>query len=135
MEKKPLAFCMAGVFLCFSLSLVQADDEGGETAYRFDPSTQTSRALEQKNTWAGYKLYQANCKSCHSAGNSRGARFLDAEARTMQGWNKVFFKKNVRCARDGAWAGLSGDELLLINDYLYSKAYDAWDPRSNKSCG
>ncbi|OGQ87258.1 MAG: hypothetical protein A2512_12775 [Deltaproteobacteria bacterium RIFOXYD12_FULL_56_24] len=114
---------------------VFAKDEGGETTYRFDPATQSSRALEYKNTMAGYKLYRSNCKSCHFRGNDKGAKFLDTEARTMRGWNMVFYKKNVRCAKDGLWAKLSPEDLLLINDYLYSKAYDTWDPRSNKSCG
>lgn len=116
-----------------ALLLFAAQAGAGETVYRFDPATQSSRALEQKNTWSGFKLYQSGCKSCHASG--KGARFLDADARTMQGWNRVFYRKNVTCARDGSWAGFSGEDLQLINDYLYSKAYDSWDPRSSKSCG
>ncbi|MFA7383054.1 MAG: hypothetical protein WC001_06355 [Desulfurivibrionaceae bacterium] len=136
MGKKIAVIAGLAAFLALvSQAGVFAKDEGGETAYRFDPITQSSRALEFKNTMAGYKLYQSNCKSCHFRGNDKGANFLDTESRTMRGWNILFYKKNVRCAHDGSWAKLSPDELLVINDYLYSKAYDTWDPRSNKSCG
>ncbi len=134
-EKIAVIVVMAAFLATLSHSRVFADDEGGETAYRFDPATQTSRALEYKNTWAGYKLYQSNCKSCHFRGNDKGARFLDTDSRTMRGWNTLFYKKNVQCAKDGSWAKLSPEELMDVNDYLYSKAYDTWDPRSNKSCG
>ncbi len=126
---------MAAILVSLSQARVFADDEGGETAYRFDPATQTSRALEFKNTFDGYKLYKSNCKSCHFRGNERGARYMNEDSRTMMGWNAVFYRKNVRCAKDGSWAKLSPEELMYINDYLYSKAYDTWDPRSNKSCG
>ncbi|MHB8150706.1 MAG: hypothetical protein ACYDIB_11130 [Desulfobulbia bacterium] len=125
---------MATMAACLVL-LSQGVAFAGETTYRFDPVTQSSRAMEFKNTWDGYKLYQSNCKSCHFRGNDKGARFLDTDSRTMRGWNTVFYKKNVQCAKDGSWAKLSQAELLAINDYLYSKAYDTWDPRSNKSCG
>lgn len=136
--KKKIAVIVVMVAALVSLSSagrVFAADGNGETAYRFDPATQTSRALEFKNTWDGYKLYVSNCKSCHFRGNDKGARFLDTDSRTMRGWNNVFYKKNVRCAEDGSWAKLSPEDLLDINDFLYSKAYDSWDPRSNKSCG
>lgn len=125
---------MAACLALLSQGRVLAED-GGETAYRFDPATQSSRALEFKNLWAGYKLYQSNCKSCHFRGNDKGAQFLDADSRTMRGWNALFYKKNVRCAKDGSWAKLSPVELMYVNDYLYSKAYDTWDPNTAKSCG
>jgi cytochrome c len=136
MKKKiAVIVAMAAFLASLSQSKVFANDEGGETRYRFDPATQTSRALEFKNTYDGYRLYKSNCKSCHFRGNERGARYMNEDSRTMKGWNTLFFKKNVRCARDGSWAKLSPEELMDINDYLYSTAYDTWDPRSNKSCG
>ncbi|MDG4476323.1 hypothetical protein [Thiovibrio frasassiensis] len=132
MGKKIAVVAVVAVFLALlSQGLVFA----GETTYRFDPQSQSSRAMEYKNTWAGYKLYQSSCKSCHYRGNDKGASFLETDSRTMQGWNKVFYKKNVPCAKDGSWAKLSPEDLVVINDYLYTKAYDTWDPRSNKSCG
>ena len=133
-RKIAVIFVMSAFLSLLSQGLVLAED-GGETAYRFDPATQSSRALEFKNLWAGYNLFKSNCKGCHFRGNDKGARFLDTDSRTMRAWNSVFYKKNVRCAKDGSWAKLSPQDLLYVNDYLYSKAYDTWDPRSNKSCG
>lgn len=133
-EKIAVIVVMAAFMALLPQRLVLAED-GGETAYRFNPATQSSRALEFKNLWAGYKLYQSNCKSCHFRGNDKGAKFLDTDSRTMRGWNALFYKKNVRCAKDGSWATLSPEELMYVNDYLYSKAYDTWDPNTAKSCG
>ncbi|MBU4118372.1 MAG: hypothetical protein KJ555_06410 [Proteobacteria bacterium] len=131
MKKRIACIVVAGVFAALlSQGLVFA----GETTYRFDPVTQTSRAMEFKNTYGGHKLFQSNCKSCHFRENNKGARFLDTDSRTMRGWNNVFYKKNVACAKDGSWTKLSKEDLLFINDYLYNAAYDTWDPRSNKSC-
>jgi cytochrome c5 len=134
-KKMAVIVAMAAFLVPLSQSGVFANDAGGETKYRFDPATQTSRALEFKNTFDGYKLYKSNCKSCHFRGNEQGARYMNEDSRTMKGWNTLFFKKNVQCAKDGSWAKLSPEELTEINDYLYSTAYDTWDPRSNKSCG
>jgi len=134
-EKLAVIIVIAAVLGLLPQARVFADDEGGETAYRFDPATKTSRALEFKNTFDGYKLYKSNCKSCHFRGNDRGARYMNEDSRTMMGWNVLFYRKNVRCAKDGSWAKLSAEELMYINDYLYSKAYDTWDPRTAKSCG
>ncbi|MGV1099646.1 hypothetical protein ACUUL3_09610 [Thiovibrio sp. JS02] len=107
----------------------------GETVYRFDPVTQSSRALVFGNLWAGYQAYRENCKSCHFRGNDQGAVFLNEDSRTMRGWNNIFFKRNVRCAKDGSWDSLSEEDLRKVNDYLYSKAYDTWNPNSATSCG
>lgn len=101
MKKKTAV--IVGIMLMLSQGLVFA----GETTYRFDPSTQTSRAMEFGNTWEGYKLFQSNCKSCHFRGNDKGAQFLDTDSLTMRGWNMVFYKKYPRCAKDGSWAKLS----------------------------
>jgi len=136
MKKKiAVIVVMAAVLGLLSQVGVFANDEGGEMAFRFDPATMSSRALEYKNTLAGYKLFRSNCKSCHHRGNDKGAQFLETDSRTMRGWNVVFFKKNVRCAKDGSWAKLSSEELTYVNDYLYSKAYDTWDPNTARSCG
>ncbi|MCX5864753.1 MAG: hypothetical protein NTW42_06740 [Deltaproteobacteria bacterium] len=135
MKEKIAVVVMAAAFLVLlSQGLVLAED-GGEAAYRFDPFIQSSRALEYKNLWAGYNLFKGNCKSCHFRGNDKGAQFLSTDSRTMRGWNALFYKKNVRCAREGSWAKLSPEDLLVINDYLYSNAYDTWDPNTSKSCG
>ena len=135
MKEKIAVIVMAAAFLALlSQGLVFAED-GGEAAYRFDPIIQSSRALEYKNLWAGYNRFKSSCKSCHFRGNDKGAQFLSTDSRTMRGWNALFYKKNVRCAREGSWAKLSPEDLLVINDYLYSNAYDTWDPNTSKSCG
>ncbi|MFA7348172.1 MAG: hypothetical protein WCZ86_10455 [Desulfurivibrionaceae bacterium] len=134
-EKIAVIVVMVASLALLSHAHVFAKDQNGETVYRFDPATQTSRAMEFKNTFDGHKLFKSNCKSCHYRGNDKGARYMNEDARTMRGWNVVFFRKNVRCAKDGAWAKLSAEELTNLNDYLYSVAYDTWDPRSNRSCG
>jgi mono/diheme cytochrome c family protein len=134
-NKIAVGVVMAAVLGFLSQGSAFANDEGGEMAFRFDPATMSSRALEYKNTLAGYKLFRSNCKSCHYRGNDKGAQFLDTDSRTMRGWNAVFFKKNVRCAKDGTWAKLSSEELTYVNDYLYSKAYDTWDANTARSCG
>jgi mono/diheme cytochrome c family protein len=123
------------VMVAYLILLSHAHVFAGETVYRFDPATQTSRAMEFKNTFDGHKLYKSNCKSCHYRGNDKGAQYMNEDSRTMRGWNIVFFRKNVRCAQEGAWAKLSAEELTYVNDYLYSTAYDTWDPRTARSCG
>ena len=132
MKKRVVVFMVAGALLLLRPS---APASAGETVYRFDPVTQSSRALVFANVWSGYKSYKANCKSCHRRGNDQGASFLTEDSRTMRGWNNVFFKKSVRCAKNGSWDGLSQEELRNINDYLYSKAYDTWNPNNARSCG
>jgi hypothetical protein len=46
----------------------------------------------------------------------------------MRAWNRIFYEKYPKCAKDGAWAGLSQDDLVKLNDYLYSNASDADNP-------
>ncbi len=94
---------------------------------RFDSQTQASRDLEFKNIRAGYEIFRNFCKSCHNR-KSESASFLHAESRTMKGWNKVFERKWVKCAREGFWQKLTNDDLLKVNDYLYYYAYDSYDP-------
>lgn len=130
--KRIAATLMAGALIAL---LPPLSASAGETVYRFDPATQTSRAMVFKNLWAGYNTFRNSCKSCHYRGNDKGAKFLYEDSRTMRGWNKVFYKKNVKCAKAGDWDSLSQEELVALNDYLYSKAYDTWNPNDAKSCG
>ena len=107
----------------------------GETQYRFDPVTQKSRALVFKNTWAGYKIFSQNCKSCHTRTNDQGAPFLHTESKSMQAWNRVFLEKYPDCAEQGQWEVLSEQQMVQLNDYLYEKARDTYNPYDAKSCG
>jgi len=97
---------------------------------RYDPTTMTLRQLTFGNLRAGYKIFRESCKNCHHRGNSEGARFLHTESKTMRGWNRVFYEHRPRCFQDGKWRGLSGADLLKLNDYLFSSAFDA----QNVSC-
>ena len=107
----------------------------GETAYRFDPVTQKSRALVFKNTWAGYKIFRNNCKSCHSLTNDKNAPFLHTESKVMRAWNRVFLEKSPACVKPGQWDVLSKEQMVQLNDYLYEKARDTYNPNDAKSCG
>lgn len=107
----------------------------GETAYRFDPITQKSRALTFPRTWAGYKVFTESCKSCHFTGNDKGASFLHTESKNIRGWKRVFLTKYPKCAEEGRWAKLSQEDLLVLHDYLHVKARDTYDPYDAKTCG
>ncbi len=133
---KPL---LAGFIIGTLLLVIPAQQASaatdGETVYRFAPITQTSRPLVYKNLRAGYLLYKQNCKSCHFRGNGKGATYFHESSKTMRSWNRVLFKQKVSCAKSGEWKKLNTEQLAQVNDYLYSKAYDAWDPNTALSCG
>jgi hypothetical protein len=108
---------------------------------RFDERTQMCRMIAQgkldweSEAWGlGGKKFQEVCKSCHSRNNDKGAEFLHAESYTSEGWNSVFAKRRVQCARDGSWDSLSEEEIQVINDYLYRNAAWSYDPNSSDSC-
>jgi hypothetical protein len=102
---------------------------------RFDEGSQTCRVLTDPIKYQGYKVFRNSCKTCHYRGNDKGATFLYTESKSMAGWNKVFSKKYPACARDGSWDSISEDDLLALNDFLFAKAYDAYDPNDAQDCG
>lgn len=105
---------------------------------RLDKATGMCRELNFHNSgWVseGHNIFKNSCKNCHSHNNDKGARFLYAESRTMEGWNKVFCEKNVKCAKDGSWGNLSTEQLLQVNDYLYWNAYGTYDANTAERCG
>lgn len=109
-----------------------------EVTKRLDKTTEMCRELTFYNSgWVseGRDIFQNNCKSCHSRNSGKGARFLYAESFTMEGWNQVFYRKYVQCARDGSWEKLSREQLLLVNDYLYWNAFGTYDANSAERCG
>lgn len=106
-----------------------------DTSYRFDPLTQTSRELLYKNITTGFEVFRDSCKSCHFRGNGRGASFLHTESKSMRAWNRVFYERYPECAKNGSWDKLDREDLAALNDYLYSKAADTYDPYNAKSCG
>lgn len=127
------------IALVFITALLAGINSGtavaGETAYRFDPITQKSRALTFPRTWAGYKVFTESCKDCHFIGNDKGATFLHTESKNIRGWKRVFLTKYPECAKDGAWDKLDQEDLLVLKDYLHTTARDTYDPYDAKSCG
>ncbi|MFZ5760081.1 MAG: hypothetical protein ACOY32_10705 [Thermodesulfobacteriota bacterium] len=125
------------VVLAAVMMLTWTENGLAKPAKRFDEGTQTCRIFDTNSLWwgKGAKLFQQSCKSCHVRGNDKGAPFLYAESKSPKGWNRVFFKKYPACAQDGSWAGLSPDDLLLVNDYLYRNGANTYDPNSAADCG
>lgn len=103
---------------------------------RYDATTQTCRVLSDgplekaSHPWGeGGKLFKSTCKSCHFRNNDQGAPFLWVESRTPAGWNLIFTNRSPKCAKTGAWDGLSLEQQMKINDYLYRWAANSQDPR------
>lgn len=137
MSKKIIAVC-AVVFL----TMVFASALQARPGKRYDERTKMCRIInEGKLGWEsepwglGNKKFQEVCKSCHSRDNDKGAPFLHAKSFVSEGWNRVFAKRRVKCAKDGSWAGLTEEELQIINDYLYRNAAWTYDPYGKESCG
>jgi len=109
---------------------------------RFDEKTQMCRLISEgllnweSEPWGrGGKKFQEVCKSCHHRGNDKGAIFLHAESKMSNGWNRVFAKRRVQCAKDGSWDGLAEEDIQFVNDYLYRNAAWTYDPNTANSCG
>lgn len=108
------------------------------TSKRFDMGSGMCRELDFNNSgWVseGRALFQNNCKSCHRRGNDKGARFLETESTTSEGWNRVFYRRDAKCAKDGSWASLTKEQLLKLNDYLYWNGYGTYDANTAERCG
>lgn len=106
---------------------------------RYDAATQTCRVLDdgplewESRPWGeGGKLFQNNCKSCHSRNNDKGAPFLWVESKNSEGWNRIFATRSPKCAKQGAWDRLTLEQQLKLNDYLYRWAANSQD--RNDSC-
>jgi len=105
---------------------------------RLDERTQVCRILDFYNSgWVseGSKIFEESCKKCHYQGNDKGAPFLYSESKSMKGWNRVFFERYPRCAKNGEWASLSEEQIQKLNDYLYRNAANTYDPNDAADCG
>jgi len=105
---------------------------------RFDERTQSCRILNFYNSgWVseGSKIFKASCQSCHVKGNDQGSPFLHSESKSMKAWNRVFTERYPQCAKSGAWAKLSEDDLQKLNDFLFRNAANTYDPNSAADCG
>lgn len=93
---------------------------------RYDEKTGSCRVLDtgplewESLPWGqGGKAFKQVCKSCHTRGNDKGARYLQEESKSSNGWNRIFATMRTKCAKDGSWSSLSDEQLLMVNDYLY----------------
>jgi cytochrome c5 len=119
--------------LVFGLTSAQASP-----GKRFDERTQSCRVLDFYNSgWVspGRKIFKASCQSCHFPGSDKGAPFLYSESKSMKAWNRVFTERYPQCAKTGAWAKLSDDDLEKVNDYLYHNAANTYDANTAADCG
>jgi hypothetical protein len=39
------------------------------------------------------------------------------------------------CSQNGSWSGLSQEEILKLNDFLYRNAWGTYSPNDAESCG
>ena len=109
---------------------------------RLDERTQMCRLLTEgrldweSEPWGrGGQKFQEVCKSCHTRDNDKGAPFLYAESKGSKGWNTVFAKRRVSCAKDGSWGVLSEEDIQFVNDYLFRNGAWTYDPYDADSCG
>lgn len=124
--------------LATMVSFGLAPDSQATPKKRLDEATQVCRILTFQNSgWVseGSKIFAASCKGCHNRENDQGAPFLYSESKTMKGWNRVFFEQYPQCAKEGYWAGLSKDDLVKLNDYLFRNAANTYDPNDADDCG
>ncbi|OGR00675.1 MAG: hypothetical protein A2505_00890 [Deltaproteobacteria bacterium RIFOXYD12_FULL_55_16] len=105
---------------------------------RYDAASQTCRVLdygplewESRSYGEGGKLFKNICKGCHSRDNDKGAPFLWTESKTSEGWDRIFATRAPKCAQNGAWDGMTPEQLRRLNDYLYRWAADSQDLNNN----
>ena len=117
------------------LMVMVAAGVSARPAKRLDPATQTCRVFTPTTIEEGRQLFQSVCKSCHSRDNTAGAPFVHSESKISRAWNRVFEQRYPACAKTGAWAALSDEQLMRVNDFLFMNSADSYDPNSGKDCG
>ena len=124
-----------GVVVC-SVFVFSVGSATASPTKRFDPTTNTCRIFNFDTNWwgTGSKIFKQNCKSCHFHGNDQGAPFLHSESKSPRAWNRVFYKKYPKCAKDGSW-NLNIQEQLVLNDFLYKYGADTYDANDAEDCG
>ena len=137
MENRYLLVAVIVLFAGITASVLHA-----RPSKRLDERTQMCRILDQGELdWEsepggkGGQKFQEVCKSCHTRNNDKGATFLHAGSKMSKGWNRVFAKRRVQCAKDGSWGALSEEDLQFVNDYLFRNAAWTYDPYDADSCG
>lgn len=135
--KKLLVFIVVIFVAALMASMIQA-----RPTKRLDERTQMCRFIAEgqldweSEPWGrGGQKFKEVCQGCHFKGNDKGVPFLHAQSKMSEGWNRVFAKRRVGCAKNGSWNGLSEEDIQFINDYLYRNAAWSYDPNSADSCG
>jgi len=131
---KTKLYLIFGVLVLFSGN---ANFSFAATAKRLDMGTGMCRELNFNNSgWVseGHVIFKNSCKSCHRRGNDKKARFLETESTTSEGWNRFFYKKYSKCAKDGSWGMLTTEQILKLNDFLYWNAYGTYEANAER-CG
>ncbi len=127
--------CITLAILLVAITALQAQ---ARPQIRFDKASETCRTIGdgplewESRAWGeGGKQFKQVCQSCHSRSNDKGAPFLWSESKTSRGWNRVFYKKSAKCAKDGSWDVLSQEQKRMVNDYLYRWAANSQDLNDN----
>jgi len=113
----------------FAFSTINAEESTW-----YSPGSLSNRPMEYKNLRQGYLLFRSNCKTCHTRDNDKDAPFLCSDSKTMKGWNRVFARENAAAEKQGCLKDLSKEELMDLNDYLYTHAIDAKNPHDDLEC-
>ena len=89
--------------------------------------TTSALAIDGGNPRKGKYLFKKNCKTCHAEGAE--AADLTPLSKTMSQWDRAFSKKKLgpKCLE-----GLSEQEILDINQFLFDHAADSAQP---ETCG
>jgi len=113
--------------LFFGLTMFRgAQAEEDQTCY---PSGRSLFVIHRAdNHQSGYDAFHKFCKSCHNHGEDSKGRFLTMESKSREGWEKVFTKRKVDCAKDGAWDSLTELQMWNLRDYLFTQAWGLEDP-------
>ena len=130
MNTKMMILFSAVFSVLLGLSFVNA---GQDSLY--EPGSASGREPTFKNIRSGYTLFRENCKTCHYRNNDAGASFLCPDSKTMKGWNRVFTGGNSKVEEKGCLKGLSKEQQMDLNDFLYTHASDARNPHDDLECG
>jgi hypothetical protein len=123
------------LFTCAIIVLFLISEASSSPRKRLDEASKVCRIFTQTTLWDGYKTFQNSCKNCHFTGNDQGAPFLHTESKTMKGWNRVFGTRYPECAQKGYWGAIEQEQLMRLNDYLFVKAANSYNPYDAADCG
>ncbi len=132
MKRHGLVLALSLTAVAIGLASVATGEQSGPW---YEPGSLSNRPLEYGNIREGYELFRANCKQCHFRGNEANAPFLCPELKTKNAWNRVFARDNRTVEANGCLKDLSAEQLMDLNDYLYTHAKDSRNPNDEMECG